>query len=334
MPATVVAIHCRTVTKRAWDPFLVVILATLVFAALLPVQGRAGEVFSWVTWGAIFLLFFGYGTRLSTAQAWEAVKHWKLHLVILAFTFVTLPLIGIGLLQLPLLGVSSAVAVGLAFLTIVPSTVQSSITFTSIAGGNIPGAMVSATASNLLGVVLTPVLAIAILPEVGGVPITWDSLVSVAVQMLLPFVLGQVLRPLLRRFLEPRRKQLKFYDQFVIVLVVYGAFSSFFATGVWREVSVVDLLVMTGIALVVLAFMLWLTWWLGGRLRFNRADRIAILMCGTKKSLATGVPIASVLFTASAVGVIVLPLMIFHQAQLMACSAIASRLSRDAEPQA
>lgn len=317
--------------KRALDPFLVVILATLVFSSLLPVEGRAAEIFSLVTWGAIFLLFFGYGARLSTAQAWEAVKHWKLHLTILASTFVVFPLIGIGLLQLPLLGVSAAVAVGLAFLTIVPSTVQSSITFTSIAGGNIPGAMVSATASNLIGVVLTPVLAIAILPEVGGVPITWDALVSVALQMLLPFVLGQLLRPLLHGFLEPRRKQLKFYDQFVIVLVVYGAFSSFFATGIWREVSIVDLVVMTAVGLVLLAFMLWFTWWLGGRLRFNRADRIAILMCGTKKSLATGVPIASVLFTASAVGVIVLPLMIFHQAQLMACSAIAAKLGRSTQ---
>ncbi len=333
MGAPVVGLHCRTVIKRAWDPFLVAIVATLVVSSLLPVTGFAAEVFSWITWAAIFLLFFGYGARLSTAQAWEAVKHWRLHLAILACTFVVFPIIGLGLLQLPLIGVSSAVAVGLAFLTIVPSTVQSSITFTSIAGGNVPGAMVAATASNLLGVILTPVLAIAILPEVGGVPITWDSLVSVAVQMLLPFVLGQLLRPLLRSFLEPRRRQLKFYDQFVIVLVVYGAFSSFFATGIWRQVSVVDLLVMTGIGLVVLAFMLWFSWWLGGRLRFNRADRIAILMCGTKKSLATGVPIASVLFTASAVGVIVLPLMIFHQAQLMACSAIASRLSHEAEAQ-
>lgn len=314
--------------KKFGDPFLLLILCALGLGFLLPVTGGAAEAFDWVTKGAIFLLFFGYGARLSAAQAWEGVRHWKLHVTILSFTFVVFPLLGLGILALTGLGLSETVAIGLVFLCIVPSTVQSSITFTSIAGGNLAGAMVSATASNVLGVGLTPLLAALMLPGIGGQPITWGSVGAIVVQLLLPFVLGQLSRPLTADFMVRYRKRLKYLDQAVILLVVYSAFSAFAAGGTWREVGLVDLALMTGIGLVLLAFMLWLTWFMAGHLGFDRPDRIAILMCGTKKSLATGVPIASVMFPAATVGLIVLPLMIFHQAQLMACSVIAGRLAR------
>lgn len=314
--------------KKLGDPFLLFILMALALGFLFPVRAQSADVFHWITVIAIFLLFFGYGARLSAAQAWEGAKHWKLHLTILAFTFVVFPILGLGILLLSHLGLATPIAIGLVFLCIVPSTVQSSITFTSIAGGNIAGAMVSATASNLLGVVLTPLLAAIMLPTVGGQAVTWGSVGAIFLQLLLPFMLGQFSRPLTATFMSTHRARLKYLDQAVICLVVYGAFSAFAVAGTWREVSLLDLLTMTGIGLVLLAFMLWLTWWLSGKLRFNRADRIAIMMCGTKKSLATGVPIASVLFPAATVGLIVLPLMIFHQAQLMACSVIAGRLAR------
>lgn len=314
--------------KKFGDPFLLLILTALALGFFIPVTGQGADVFDWITKGAIFLLFFGYGARLSAAQAWEGVKHWKLHITILAFTFVVFPILGIGILALTNIGLAQTVALGLVFLCIVPSTVQSSITFTSIAGGNIAGAMVSATASNVLGVALTPLLAALLLPSVGGQPITWGSVGSIFLQLLLPFILGQLSRPLTANFMTTYKKRLKYLDQGVICLVVYGAFSAFSSSGTWREVSLTDLLAMTGIGLALLALMLWLTWWLSGKLHFNRADRIAIMMCGTKKSLATGVPIASVMFPAATVGLIVLPLMIFHQAQLMTCSIIAGRMAR------
>lgn len=314
------------------DTFLLLIIGSAGLALLLPVTGRSAGVVEVLTTVAVFGLFFGYGARLSLTEAWAGLKHWRLHLLILSITFVLFPLVAVAIRFLPDGVLGPSLALGLAYLCLVPSTVQSSITFTSLAGGNVPGAMVSATTSNLLGVVLTPLLAAALLPATGDGAITLDSFVAVLLQLLLPFVLGQLSRPWTASFMVRRRAKLKYLDQFVICLVVYGAFSDFFASGTWRDVDLTDLVTLLAMCLVLLAFMLWFTWWLSGRLKFSREDRIAIMFCGTKKSLTTGVPMASVLFIGQSVGLIVLPLMIFHQAQLMACSVIAQRLANRPEP--
>lgn len=310
------------------DPFLLLILAAALLAFLLPATGDAAVGVDWATKVAIFVLFFGYGAKLSVQEAVAGLRHWRLHLLILACTFLLFPVVALGFMALPDGVVGSATKLGLAFLCLVPSTVQSSITFTSIAGGNVPGAMVSATASNLLGVVLTPLLVILLLPTTGSGGVGLDQFLGVVVQLLLPFVLGQLSRRWSAGFMERNARQIKYWDQGVICLVVYSAFSDFFAQGTWRDLPLGDLAVMTGLSVVLLAVMLWLTWHLGGWLRFDRADRIAILFCGTKKSLATGVPMASVLFVDQAVGLVVLPLMVFHQLQLLACTVIAGRLAR------
>lgn len=318
--------------KPNLDPFLLFILGSVALGFLLPVQGDVAGAFDWITKAAIFLLFLGYGARLSTAQALDGLRNWRLHLTILACTFAVFPLLGFALRSLSAAGVNQMVVVGLVFLTIVPSTVQSSITFTSIAGGNIAGAIVSATTSNIVGVVLTPLLAMLLLPSTEGIHIDAATVGNVTLQLLLPFILGQVARRWVGDAVETHRARLKVFDQLVICMVVYGAFSEFRVAGTWREVSLPDLAVMVVVSLALLAFMLWFTWNLAGWLGFDRGDRIATLMCGTKKSLATGVPMASVMFAATGVGLIVLPLMIFHQAQLMVCSWIAGRLGRDAAP--
>lgn len=314
-------VSSRLVWSKVKDPFLLYILASAALGFFLPVAGTASEVLDWATKAAIFLLFFGYGARLEAAEAWAGLKHWRLHLTILACTFVVFPLLGLGLLHLP--WYSPELAVGLAFLTLVPSTVQSSITFTSIARGNIAGAIVSATTSNLLGVLLTPLLVMALLPTVGGAPIGWGSFLAVTVQLLLPFVLGQLSRPWTADFMARHKARLKWLDQGVICLVVYGAFGDLRRGGV--TVTGQDLLIMVALCLAILGLMLLLTQQLARALRFSRADEIAIVFCGTKKSLATGVPMATVLFTGQPVGLIVFPLMVFHTLQLIACSIIAQR---------
>ncbi|MFV0429065.1 MAG: bile acid:sodium symporter family protein [Arachnia sp.] len=314
------------------DPFLLLILGSAGLAWFAPATGDVAMVLGWATKAAIALLFFGYGARLSARQALAGLTHWRLHLAILGTTFVVFPLVGAGLLALPDGAVASTTWVGLAFLTLVPSTVQSSITFTSIARGNVAGAIVAATTSNVVGVVATPLLAAAVLPAVGGHSIGWGSVGQVAVQLLLPFVLGQASRRWTADVVAAHAPRLKLLDQFVVALVVFGAFSSFRATQAWRGYTLTDLWVMLAVTLVLLAGAFSFTWWLGGRMRFNRADRIALLFCGTKKSLATGVPMASVLFAPQLVGAMVLPLMIFHQAQLMASAVIARRFAADDPP--
>lgn len=315
--------------KLKVDPILVIILGTLALGLLLPVSGRPAEVLDLVTRIGIFVLFFGYGARLSAAETRSGLRNWRLHLAILGTTFVVFPLLALPLLAVPDSVLSAPIRVGLIFLCLVPSTVQSSITFTSLAGGNVAAAMVAATASNVLGVVITPLLAMALIPTASGASIGFEQVWGVVVQLLLPFVLGQLSRVVTAGFMARHRARLKLLDQAVIMLIVYGAFSELRVSGVWLQLQLRDLALLVPLALGLLAFMFWFTWALGGRLGFPREDRIALMFCGTKKSLATGVPMASVLFPGATVGVLVIPLMLFHQAQLLVSSVLATRLRED-----
>ncbi|MDO5677454.1 MAG: bile acid:sodium symporter family protein [Propionibacteriaceae bacterium] len=312
------------------DGFLLAIIAAAMVATFLPASGVGVPVLVWLTKIAIFILFFLYGARLHPQEALKGLKHWRLHLTILAFTFVLFPIVGLLIGLLPSWALAPSLIPGMVFVTLCPSTVQSSINFTSIARGNVAGAIVSASASNLLGVVLTPLLAIALMNTTGSANVGLGSILDLMLQILLPFLLGQLSRRWTAEFVQ-RHKKLKLFDQGSIVLVVYSAFSQGMREGIWNMVGWTDIVALVIVCCVLLVFMLWLTWWAAKRLGFNRADAIAIQMCGTKKSLATGLPMITVLFAGQAVGLMVLPLMIFHQAQLMACSWLASRYGRQAD---
>lgn len=314
------------------DRFLLAIVTAAVVASLLPAQGVMVDVVAWATKVAVAVLFFVYGVRLKPEQALAGLKHWRLHLTILALTYLLFPLIGWSLQVLSPWLLSPSLYAGVLYLTLLPSTVQSSINFTSIAKGNVAGAIVSASASNMLGVFLTPLLCWALMTTSGGIAIDPSSILDIIGQLLVPFILGQLSRRWTADWVVAHPR-LKLFDQGVVVLVVYSAFSAGMREHMWQQVSITDLLVLLGVCLVVLAGMLWFSHWLAVRLGFDRADVIAIQFCGTKKSLATGLPMANVLFAGSPIGLLVLPLMIFHQAQLMACGSLASRYAKQ-EPDA
>ncbi|MFT4127027.1 MAG: bile acid:sodium symporter family protein [Gordonia sp. (in: high G+C Gram-positive bacteria)] len=311
------------------DGFVLAILAAVIVAAVFPARGDVAEVMDWVVTIAIGFLFFLYGARLHPREALEGLRHWRLHLLILAFTFVVFPLIGLALgpVVRPLLG--DGLSAGVLYLCLVPSTVQSSIAFTSVAKGNVAGAIVSASASNLIGVVGTPLLVVALMSNTNGVHIDGGSVVKILAQILMPFLVGQLCRPLVAGFLHRFAAPTKLADRGSIVLVVYVAFSEGVRNGIWSVVDAWQVIVVIAGAIALVAVMLWLTGVIPRRLGFDRADVIAVQFCGTKKSLATGLPMATVLFSGSVVGLIVLPLMIFHQVQLIMCSALAARYGRE-----
>ena len=309
------------------DRFLLAIITAAVLASIFPATGVWVDVIDVATTIAIGLLFFLYGARLSPSETLAGLKHWRLHATILSFTYVLFPLLGLVVVALvgPLVGPS--LSAGLLYLTLVPSTVQSSIAFTSIAKGNVAGAVVSASASNILGVFLTPALAWLLMSNTGRVEFTTSTIVDIMLQLFLPFVAGQLSRRWTAGFVTSH-PQLKLVDRGSIVLVVYSAFSAGMREGMWTQTSWTSLLVVLAVCVVVLAIMLTLTWWTARRLGFTRPDAIAIQFCGTKKSLASGLPMAGVLFAGQPIGLLVLPLVLFHQAQLMACSALAGRYAR------
>lgn len=309
------------------DPLIVLIILAVIIAIIAPARGNFADIVGQLTNVAIALLFFLYGARLSTQEALNGLKHWRLHLTILAFTFVVYPLIGIALRPLTAV-ISHDMYLGILFLTLVPSTVQSSVAFTSIAKGNVAGAIVSASASNLVGVIITPLLVMFLMGTGGGVHIDTSVFGEIALLLLAPFVLGQLTRRWVGKVAQS--KATKVVDRGSIAMVVYSAFSKGVVDGIWSSISLWDLAFLVVFAPIFVAFMLWLTRKASQKMGFNRADTIAIEFCGSKKSLATGLPMASVIFASggASLGLLILPLMIYHQVQLMMCSWLAARYAQ------
>ena len=309
------------------DPLIVLIILAVIIAIIAPARGNFADIVGQLTNVAIALLFFLYGARLSTQEALNGLKHWRLHLTILAFTFVVYPLIGIALRPLTAV-ISHDMYLGILFLTLVPSTVQSSVAFTSIAKGNVAGAIVSASASNLVGVIITPLLVMFLMGTGGGVHIDTSVFGEIALLLLAPFVLGQLTRRWVGKVAQS--KATKVVDRGSIAMVVYSAFSKGVVDGIWSSISLWDLAFLVVFAAAFVAFMLWLTRKASQKMGFNRADTIAIEFCGSKKSLATGLPMASVIFASggASLGLLILPLMIYHQVQLMMCSWLAARYAQ------
>jgi solute carrier family 10 (sodium/bile acid cotransporter), member 7 len=311
--------------RRLVDSFTAALLVTVLLATVAPCRGRIAEAFEVITSAAIALLFFLHGAKLSREAIIAGAAHWRLHVLVFFSTFVLFPILGLLLRPLGAALLTPELYLGILFLCVLPSTVQSSIAFTSMAGGNVPAAICSASASNLFSVFLTPVLAGLFLGGAGSGVSMAGSIWEIVLQILIPFVSGHLLRPLIGSWVERRRGLTGLVDRGSILLVVYAAFSGAVVAGLWKETPVKVLLWLLVIDCLLLMIVMLTVWLLSALFGFNRADRITILFCGSKKSLATGVPIANVLFTGSIVGPMILPLMLFHQIQLMVCAALAQR---------
>ena len=305
------------------DTFTLLLLGTVLLASLLPISGLPAEWFGTATNLAIALLFFLHGARLSTEVVIAGVLHWRLQIFILVATFGLFPLLGLGLGVFSPWLIDQPVYMGLLFLCVLPSTVQSSIAFTSIAGGNVPAAICAASTSNILGIFLTPALMALLFSTGGQAGVLFDMIWKIMLQLFLPFVLGQALQPSIGNWVRARKKLLMPFDRGSILMVVYLAFSEAVTEGIWHRLAVQDLALIVLVDCLLLAAVLVITT-VGGRLfGFSREDCITAVFCGSKKSLASGVPMASVIFAGQPVGVIVLPLMLFHQIQLMVCAWLA-----------
>ncbi len=311
-----------------FEPFILMLLGTVVLASLLPARGEMATIVGYAADIGIVLLFFLHGAKLSRDAVWAGLRNWKLHLAVLAITFVAFPLFGLGLTALPF--VTGPLAAGLLFLTLLPSTVQSSIAFTAIARGNVAAAVCSASFSNLLGILVTPALVALLMNTSGSGGISIESIEAIVLQLLVPFVVGHLLRPWIGAWVTRNKGLLTVVDRGSILLVVYSAFGAAVVEGLWTKLSIGDLILIGLLCAALLAFVLGLTFAVARLMKLPREDAIVLQFCGSKKSLASGVPMAGVLFPPAQVGVILLPVMLFHQLQLIACAVIARRYAESA----
>lgn len=315
------------------DPFIVALVAAVILATVLPATGLAAQGAAALSIAMVVMLFFFVGAKLSRASIAEGIAHWRLHLVILASTFVMFPLLALALSKALAGAFSPALWTGIFFLAALPSTVQSSIALTSIARGNVAAAVAAASVSQLLGIFLAPAI-FSLLAGVNGGQVSSSAVGKIALEIFVPFIAGHLARPWIADWVARHKALIALTDRGTILVAVYAAFSAAVLERIWHRLPLGDLLKLGALCAVILTVALSFTYGLARALGFNREDRIAIVFCGTKKSLVQGVPMARVLFSGPDLGLILLPIMIFHQMQLMVCSAIARRFAAGVSPDA
>lgn len=308
------------------DPFILGLVTALVLATVLPATGLAAQGVAALSVAMVVMLFFFVGAKLSRASIVEGIAHWRLHLIILSSTFVMFPLLALALSKALAGAFSPTLWTGVFFLAALPSTVQSSIALTSIARGNIAAAVAAASASQLLGIFLAPAI-FSLLADVNGSHISPSAVGKIALEIFVPFITGHLARPWIADWVTRHKPLITITDRGTILVAVYAAFSAAVLEGIWNRLPPGDLLKLGVLCAIILTLALSFTYGLARALGFNREDRIAIVFCGTKKSLVQGVPMARVMFSGPDLGLILLPIMIFHQMQLMVCSAIARRFA-------
>lgn len=311
------------------DPFLLILICVVLTASVFPCEEQTKVVFEYLTTFAIGLLFFMHGAKLSFQAIVVGIKNWRLHLFIFATTFILFPILGVLMQFLVPTFLPYELYLGFVYLCVLPATVQSAIAFTSIAKGNVAAAICSASASTLLGVFITPVLVGLLMhTQAAGSMNLLDAISSIMLKLMLPFVLGHLSRRFIGKWVDKYKTVIAKTDRLSILLVVYVAFSDAVANGIWSKISLLSLIEIIFYSIVLLTIVLLLTTYGSRLLGFNKEDEITIVFCGSKKSLASGIPMASVIFPMSIMGIMILPLMIFHQVQLMICAVLAARYAK------
>jgi sodium/bile acid cotransporter 7 len=315
------------------DNFMLLLIAAVIVATVLPCRGVWVDVFHGLTTASIALLFFMHGAKLSREAIVAGLTHWRLHLLVLACTFAMFPALGLALRPLLEPLITPGLYVGVLFMCALPATMQSAIAFTAIARGNVSAAVCAASASSLLGIVVSPLL-IGVLLSQHGAAASLDAVWAIVLQMFVPFIVGQVARRWILGWVTRHAVAVGAVDRSSVLLVVYTAFSEAVVEGLWHRLQWQALAGLVVVCALLLALALLTTTQLARRLGFERADEIAVVFCGSKKSLAAGVAMARVLFPSHAVGLVVLPVMLFHQLQLMVCAVLAQRYAARVTPEA
>ncbi|TCO83814.1 sodium/bile acid cotransporter 7 [Plasticicumulans lactativorans] len=317
--------------RMSRDWFLGGMVAAVVLATLFPHLGSSSGPLhtDLLTDAGIFAVFFLHGIGLSTHSLKAGLLRWRLHLLVQTFTFAVFPLLWIAARATLGGWLPADLLLGFLYLCALPSTISSSVAMTAMARGNVPAAIFNATLSSLLGIVLTPLL-IGLLAGASGQGLALgQAVLDIARLLLLPFALGQALRPLCGAWFARYKRFTNTFDKCVILLLVYASFCDSVLGGLWTRYGVDTLLLTLVGAAILLAIVLLLTTRAAARLGFSVEDEITAVFCGSKKTLASGMPMAKLLFGAHpALGMIVLPIMFYHPLQLLVCSVLAERYAR------
>ncbi|MET0613573.1 bile acid:sodium symporter family protein [Pseudomonas caspiana] len=308
------------------DWFLCGMVLATVLAYFFPGFGATGGGMhaEYVINIGVFVVFFLHGVNLSSEQIKHGLKNWRLHIMVQLFTFLVFPIIWLVCDKAFGAYIPALLMLGFLYLCALPSTISSSVALTGSAGGNVPAAILNASMSSVFGIFMTPWLVSLVIGTGSGGIDLGSTLLNLSLMLLLPLVLGQLVRPLLGKFFAKHKKYTNLIDKIVILLLVYAAFCNSMVSGLWQtQGNSVIAMAFVGSA-VLLVVILLLTTGTARALKFNHADKVAAVFCATKKSLAAGAPMAALIFGNNpGLGLILLPIMIYHPLQLIVCSVMA-----------
>jgi len=318
----------QTIRLILADKFIWLLTGAVLLATLFPVQGQAKQIAQIAFNAGIFLIFLLHGIRLERTEVRTGLKNFRLQGTIFIWVFGVMLAIGLTLSNAIDQVLPADVALGFLFLGVLPSTVQSATSYCAIARGNVAASVVASAFINLVGVLLSPLL-FALLASAAGVELTTDTVFKIAAILLLPFALGQIFQRWMRPFVSRHKDFTGWLDKGAIALAVYVSFSAAIVAGMWNRVSGIEF----GWLALALSFWLLLafagTWILGGIIGFSRGDRKTLLFSGAQKSVAIGAPLAAIIFAPERAGLVILPLIFYHLAQLFISAPIAVRLAKD-----
>ncbi len=319
------------------DKFVLAIIFSIVIAYFFPQLGSEHSFvpLDSITSIGVSLIFFFYGLKLSGSKLKEGLKNWKLHLLIQTSTFLLFPLV--VLVFLPLAQTEQLYLLWLAvfFMAALPSTVSSSVVMVSIAKGNIPAAIFNASISGIIGIAITP-LWIGLFLQQTSMDFDFTGIyIKLATEILLPVFLGIMLQRFLGAFANRYSSELAYFDKTIILLIIYKSFAESFEGNMFSSLSVPAFIIMI-LAVFVLFYLVYsLVGYVSRKLDFSLEDRITAQFCGTKKSLVHGTVFSKVFFAnTGSVGIVLLPLMLFHAIQILLISIIAKRFGEREEPAA
>ncbi|MEZ9924318.1 bile acid:sodium symporter [Vibrio breoganii] len=318
--------------KKEW--FLVGMVLAIALATITPDLGKTGGAIHLdkLTGIGVAIVFFLHGLGLAPSAIKAGLSNWRLHLFIQSATFIFYPLLWVIFGDLFLAYMPAALAFGFCYLFVLPSTVSSSVAMTSVGKGNVPGAIFNASLSGIIGVLITPFLIQLFMGFEGAQLNLMDSVISIAKLLLLPMLVGQLARPLLLAFAEKHKAVVNKVDKYVILLIVYNAFCDSVANGIWHTFSIAMLATTIAVCVAVLMVMIHFFQWGARKSAFSHEDEVAAVFCGTKKTLAAGVPMAAVIFGSDpSLGMILLPIMLYHPIQIFYCAVMANRYAKSAE---
>lgn len=296
-------------------------------ALVLPVSGGAREIAQFIANAAVFLLFFLNGVRLPRHEVMAGLGNHRFLWPLTLWCFGAMALAGWAFWQTGQGWMPPLIALGFLYLGCLPSTVQSATAYSALAGGNLASSVVAAALLNLLGVFITAPL-FSLLAGGNGAELHSDGLLKVVLILLLPFMLGQIAQGKLVAWVKEHRQLTTWFDRGSIAIAVYVAFSGAVEQRFWTLVEPAGWFWLGGGVALFLAVGHFGAWLLGGLLKLDRANRVSMLFAGAQKSIAMGAPLASVLFTPAVAGVILLPILLYHLAQLVLAAPIAARLNQ------